>query len=94
MDDENWSVDLVRQAKKYKVNLSLGALELFYLLVKELRESGPYRVGWPNYKPFNSTNFHCHIKKGRPTYVCCWKIDKKKRLIEIYYAGTHEKADY
>jgi hypothetical protein len=39
--------------------------------------------------------YHCHIEKGRPTYVVCWRIaDKNKKNIEVYYAGTHEKAPY
>jgi hypothetical protein len=36
----------------------------------------------------------CHLKKGRPTYVACWTVDKKNKVIEVYYAGTHEKAPY
>ena len=38
---------------------------------------------------------HCHLIKGRPTYVCCWAIiNKQKKIIEVYYVGTHEKAPY
>ena len=38
---------------------------------------------------------HCHLQKGRPTYVCCWEvINKKRKIIEVYYVGTHEKAPY
>lgn len=33
--------------------------------------------------------------KGHPTYVAIWEImDKEIRLIEVTYAGTHEKAPY
>ena len=33
--------------------------------------------------------------KGKPTYVCCWEvIDKQKKIIEVNYVGTHEKAPY
>jgi len=39
--------------------------------------------------------YHCHLKKGKPTYVAVWKVtDKKNRLVEVRYVGTHEKADY
>ncbi|MEA3429487.1 MAG: helix-turn-helix transcriptional regulator [Thermodesulfobacteriota bacterium] len=32
-------------------------------------------------------------KKGRPTYVAVWEVvDKKIRLVEVSYVGTHEKA--
>lgn len=34
-------------------------------------------------------------KGGKPTYVACWYIkDKKVKIVEIYYVGTHEKAPY
>jgi len=28
------------------------------------------------------------------TYVACWRVYKREKLIEVYYAGTHEKAPY
>jgi hypothetical protein len=35
------------------------------------------------------------LKKGRPTYVAIWEVmDKEIKLIEVIYAGTHEKAPY
>jgi hypothetical protein len=38
---------------------------------------------------------HCHLRKGRPTYVACWRIiDKKTKQIEVYYVGSHEGAPY
>lgn len=43
----------------------------------------------------NSGKRHCHLTEGKPTYVYCWEvIDKNAKLIEVYYAGTHEKAPY
>jgi len=38
---------------------------------------------------------HCHLKKGRPTYIAVWEInDKEIKLVEVTYVGTHEKAPY
>lgn len=38
---------------------------------------------------------HCHLIKGNPTYVCCWEVvEDEVKIIEVYYAGTHEKAPY
>jgi hypothetical protein len=35
------------------------------------------------------------LKKGHPTYVAIWEVKNKEiRLIEVIYAGTHEKAPY
>lgn len=69
--------------------------DIINYLVIEMRKEGPYRVNWPNYKPLSESEFHCHLKKGNPTYVACWKlIDKEKKIIEVYYVGTHENAPY
>lgn len=37
---------------------------------------------------------HCHLQKGNPTYVCCWKVFEDTQTIEVYYVGTHENAPY
>ena len=69
----------------------------FNILASEFKAYGPYRVNWKNYGKFRGTKdcFHCHINAGRPRYVVCWNIlDKKEKVIEVYYAGTHEKAPY
>jgi hypothetical protein len=35
------------------------------------------------------------LKKGNPTYVAVWRESKNEiRLIEVIYAGSHEKAPY
>lgn len=96
MKTEPWTVDIVGQAKKSDKNLSKDATKAFVLLLNELKTKGPYRHDWPNYTKMKGIDdYHCHLKKGKPTYVVCWIIqDKNKRIIEVYYAGTHEKAPY
>jgi len=38
---------------------------------------------------------HCHLKKGKPTYVALWEEDRGEvRLVEVTYVGTHEDAPY
>lgn len=64
-------------------------------LFRALEEKGEIQSDWPNYGKLGDEKYHCHVKKGRPTYVVCWRLlDKKQKLIEVYYAGTHEKAPY
>lgn len=68
------------------------------LLIKDLTIKGP-TVDWPNYGKLhgkkNEDKRHCHLKKGKPTFVCCWEVlDKNIRIIEVYYVGTHENAPY
>lgn len=92
-----WTVNVVGQAKKANKNLSKQALTSFATLLMEMIKLGPYRTNWPNYTKMKNKveDYHCHIEKGRPTYVVCWKImDKNNKRIEVYYAGTHEKAPY
>ncbi|HSW71056.1 MAG TPA: hypothetical protein VLH77_03650 [Gammaproteobacteria bacterium] len=64
----------------------------------DLATKGPAAPGWPNYGKLHGSKGdkrHCHLQKGKPTYVCCWEvIDKKRKIIKVYYVGTHEKAPY
>ncbi len=70
-------------------------IDLVDLLSLELRKFGPERADWPNYGKLSKNDYHCHLKKGRPTYVACWKVvDEKMKEIEVYYVGTHEGAPY
>lgn len=62
------------------------------LLVIEIEVSGPIRGNWPNYGKLSKNEHHCHLKKGKPTYVACWRVSNNK--VEVYYVGTHEKAPY
>jgi hypothetical protein len=49
----------------------------------------------PNFSALSDNRYHCHLKKGRPTFVAIWEVmDKEIKLIEVIYAGTHEKAPY
>ncbi len=92
-----WTIDIVGQAKKSGKHLSKEATMSFAALLLEMRNFGPYRSNWPNYTKMKNKkeDYHCHIEKGRPTYVVCWRIaNKNKKIIEVYYAGTHEKAPY
>jgi mRNA-degrading endonuclease RelE of RelBE toxin-antitoxin system len=63
----------------------------FHTLVKELMLLGPYRVNWPNYSPLSTHTFHCHLAMR---WVACWRWKKSEIEIEVYYAGSREKAPY
>ena len=89
-----WNVDLVGQAKKAFKELPKGSRESLVLLIKDMEARGPHCHEWPNFSKLKIEIYHCHIEKGRPTYVACWRSDKKNKSIEVYYAGTHEKAPY
>ncbi|RYF12833.1 MAG: cytotoxic translational repressor of toxin-antitoxin stability system [Deltaproteobacteria bacterium] len=71
-------------------------------LVEDLKDSGPEQKDWPNFKQLKGQKrqkkterrYHCHLKKGKPTYVACWEVVGQSIEIEIYYVGAHESAPY
>ena len=91
-----WQVDLskkvVRQIQKLP---DKTAKENLFALLRDIELHGPVRGDWPNYGKLRQGLHHCHIKKGRPTYIAVWEERNKNiRLIEVTYVGTHERAPY
>jgi len=95
-----WKIEFTATAHKQIKKLSSKAFDALRLLVKDLQKNGANPgIGWSNYGKLHGKKTedkrHCHLIKGRPTYVCCWTvIDKKTKIIEVYYVGTHERAPY
>lgn len=90
-----WIVDFTKKSADQRKELPSRIRAALDFLVKELETLGPIRGNWKNFSKLTRENFHCHLKNGKPTYVACWRIaDKNSKLIEVYYAGTHEKAPY
>ena len=94
-----WTIETTAGVDKQVAKLSEKVTLLFHLLFMELSNRGPALPDWPSYSKLigkkSSDKRHCHLQKGKPTYVCCWEvIDKKRKIIEVYYVGTHEKAPY
>lgn len=94
----NWKVYFSRNAAKQALKLNKKVISILDLLIEDLRENGPFPgKQWPNYGKLKSQKGdfrHCHLMKGKPTYVCCWEVDKPKKVIEVSYVGSHEKAPY
>lgn len=89
-----WKVTITRKAEKHALKLPRTVLDSLYALMASIGESGPVRGEWPNYSKLPGNRHHCHLKKGKPTYVAVWAEDKNTITVEIVYAGTHEKAPY
>jgi hypothetical protein len=90
-----WQVVLTSKADKQAGRLPRAVLDRLFTLMEEIRQVGPVRGNWPNYSKLAEGRHHCHLKKGKQTYVAVWEErDKQIRLIEVIYAGTHEKAPY
>lgn len=100
-----WHTTLSRDAKKQYIKMGYSGqkrpsiIDTVDALVIDLNLNGPILSGWPNYGIIHKSNkhffYHCHLKKGKPTYVACWEvIDEKGKKIEVFYVGTHEGAPY
>lgn len=95
----NWVVRATKTVDKQAEKLSEKVKLQLRFLFMELATKGPSVSDWPNYGKLHGKKSrdkrHCHLQKGKPTYVCCWEvISKKRKIIEVYYVGTHEKAPY
>lgn len=90
-----WAVSMSGRVAKRIRKLPDGVRCAVEQLVRELADAGPVRVQWPNYGRIKGRAgcHHCHIRKGRPTYVAVWK-ECEAHVIEVVYVGTHEGADY
>lgn len=102
IDLDNWTVLIAPTARRQIKHLPKKVDEAFQLLLMELKKEGPLRANWPHFSSLSKQKklipgnaYHCHIKRGKPTYVACWTIqDKKIKMMEIFYVGTHENAPY
>lgn len=95
MEKTGWEVFFSKKARKGAEKLPGRARQSLIALVQDIEANGPAAAGWPNYGKLSQTRHHCHLKKGQPTYVAVWEVtDKKIRIVEVIYVGTHEKAPY
>ena len=63
----------------------------FESLVNDLREKGPIRKEWPNFSKLGKNEYHCHLSYK---WVACWYYENDSVIIEVYYAGSRENAQY
>lgn len=90
-----WVVTINKKVKKLFKKLPQRIKAALYVLVAEIKDTGPVRGNWSNYSALGKDRHHCHLKKGQPTYVAVWQvIDKEIRIVEIKYVGTNEKTPY
>ncbi len=97
----SWGITISsKTSKQLKVLQDENIYLALQLLVEDLKQKGlaPGKH-WHNYSKLGGQKKtidkrHCHLTKGKPTYVCCWEVYKSQNRIEVYYIGTHEKAPY
>jgi len=90
-----WSVNLSKKVAKKLKKLPENVKASLIALIRDIHEQGPVRGNWPNYSRLSGNRHHCHLKKGKTTYVAIWQvINQEIRIVEVSYVGTHEKAPY
>jgi mRNA-degrading endonuclease RelE of RelBE toxin-antitoxin system len=92
-----WEVGFTAKARKQARELPEGMRAALDMLVRQIRLLGPWRPDWPHFGRIKNQNdtLHCHLNKGKPRYVVVWQIrDRRVKLVEVRYVGTHEKARY
>lgn len=91
----HWQIVIRTRVAKQVQRLPRVVQQRYLVLQQELAIQGPVRGNWPNYSKLNDIRHHCHLKKGRPTYVAVWEVmDVRDRIIEVIYVGTHANAPY
>ncbi|QLA16618.1 cytotoxic translational repressor of toxin-antitoxin stability system [Desulfolutivibrio sulfoxidireducens] len=89
----SWTVTAHKGVRKRVERIPETVRARVFALLLEIERAGPIRGNWPNYGKLGPRRHHCHIKKGRPTYVAVWEESEQSvRLVEVTYVGTHEKA--
>lgn len=86
-----YEVRIKKKAEKNLGRLPVEVRQLFFLLVENLKESGPIQRDWRNFSKLGGNEYHCHLNYS---HVACWTWEKNTIEIEVYYVGSREKAPY
>ncbi|HBA83848.1 MAG TPA: hypothetical protein DCZ95_07130 [Verrucomicrobia bacterium] len=86
-----YRVTITHKAAKRLDELPPDVKKLFFLLVEEMKVSGPIQKTWRNFSSLGENRYHCHLNYR---YVACWTWTKGEIKIEVYYVGNREKAPY
>lgn len=91
-----WKVSFTSSSEKQAKVLPEDIRLRLMALVQAIRFGGPAQPTMPNYGKLRGLGDrrHCHLKKGKPTYVAVWDVFNKTKEVVVTYAGTHEKAPY
>ena len=81
----------IKNEKKIFSKLPQYIKDTLLVLIDELREEGPEQPEWYNYSRLGENQYHCHLARK---WVACWRQVEKSFVIEVYYAGSREKAPY
>ena len=63
------TVTVSKRAQKLIRRLPQVVQDAVIALSRDIENQGPVLGNWPHYSPLARHRHHCHLKKGRPTYV-------------------------
>lgn len=86
-----YNVTMKRRVEKVAARMPKAEQKSLKMLLDDLAEHGPVQPGWRNYSALSTTEYHCHLSYH---WVACWRHEKGTIKIEVYYAGSREKAPY
>ena len=86
-----WRVFFRRKVEKQVAKMPRKEQLLFANLVEDLIRKGPIRPEWRNFSKLSGREYHCHLSHS---WVACWRVENQEMEIEVYYAGSREKASY
>ena len=86
-----YQVSIKKKVNKGLKKLPKNVQQLLFLLIEDLISDGPVQKEWNNFSPLGKGKYHCHLTYH---HVACWTCDKEEIKIEVYYAGSREKAPY
>ena len=90
-----WKVNVAARTEKWVMRLPIQVQKALALLIADIEAGGPVHGNWSNYSRLPGNRHPGHLKKGKPTYVAVWEdVSGQSKVIEVVYAGTHEKALY
>ena len=83
-----------KQASKLPARIA-ERLDALQLTIEAFGPVLPDLIHFGKLKNRKGEIYHCHLNKGRPTYVAVWAVqDRTVQLVEVIYVGTHENAPY
>ena len=88
---DKWRVFFRKKVEKQLVRMSRPEQVKFANLVEDLGRKGPVRKEWKNFSKLSPNEYHCHLSYS---WVACWRAEDGVMEIEVYYAGSREKAPY
>lgn len=86
-----YTVIIKKNAQKNVNKMPANEKKKFEQLVYDLELKGPIRKDWPNFSSLGKNEYHCHLSHH---WVVCWRHEKERIVIEVYYAGSRENGPY